>query len=402
MVFLCVFFFSQTKKHSPNHIKRPMNAFMVFSHIERKKIIEFQPDIHNAEVSKALGRRWKELSGEGKEPYIQEAERLRLLHMQEYPDYKYRPRKKPQKPPGGPGGPGGPSGSPGAVKTAALPATPPPGTLLAVPTTPTKMLNKCEEANNNNNNSWLAKDQKCVNSSNIRVTIDADLRRQLAFNQPLALVPIASINPNNSSSPSSSSSSTGSSSPNSSSSASSSPSSSPSSAAGDFGQQQQQPQLPFEQQQRPMLTVQQQQSSPSTSENDCGSGGSSAAASYFAQDNFQSYSDHLQQQQQQHMSNYYYSGSFQVQNNFSAWGSGDESSYNTAAQAPSLSPMEQHQHQYSFQSSVVSTCSSSSSPPASSSSSSTDLVRISNNFIDAFNKILIFCSTFAGHTSRTD
>ena len=56
-----------------------MNAFMVFSHIERKKIIEIQPDIHNAEVSKALGRRWKELNNEGKEPYVQEAERLRLL-----------------------------------------------------------------------------------------------------------------------------------------------------------------------------------------------------------------------------------------------------------------------------------------------------------------------------------
>ena len=71
-----------------------MNAFMVFSHIQRKKIIEYQPDIHNAEISKNLGRKWKELSSEGKEPYIQEAERLRLLHMKEYPDYKYQPRKK--------------------------------------------------------------------------------------------------------------------------------------------------------------------------------------------------------------------------------------------------------------------------------------------------------------------
>ena len=105
----------QTKKHSPNHIKRPMNAFMVFSHIERKKIIEIQPDIHNAEVSKALGKRWKELSNEGKEPYVQEAERLRLLHMQEYPDYKYRPRKKPLKSPSSP------------------PSRVPPGTLIATP-----------------------------------------------------------------------------------------------------------------------------------------------------------------------------------------------------------------------------------------------------------------------------
>merc|ERR1711874_627603 len=71
-----------------------MNAFMVFSHYERKKIIEVQPDIHNAEISKRLGKQWKELKENEKEPYIQEAERLRLLHLQEYPGYKYQPKKK--------------------------------------------------------------------------------------------------------------------------------------------------------------------------------------------------------------------------------------------------------------------------------------------------------------------
>merc|ERR1740129_298057 len=71
-----------------------MNAFMVFSHYERKKIIEVQPDIHNAEISKRLGKQWKELQEHEKEPYIQEAEKLRLLHFQEYPGYKYQPKKK--------------------------------------------------------------------------------------------------------------------------------------------------------------------------------------------------------------------------------------------------------------------------------------------------------------------
>ena len=67
---------------------------MVFSHIERKRITEYTPDIHNAEISKNLGKKWKQLTDEEKQPYIQEAERLRLLHMKEYPDYKYQPRKK--------------------------------------------------------------------------------------------------------------------------------------------------------------------------------------------------------------------------------------------------------------------------------------------------------------------
>lgn len=75
-----------------------MNAFMVWSQIERRKICELQPDMHNAEISKRLGRRWKMLSEEERQPFIEEAERLRLMHLQEYPDYKYRPRKKTVKP----------------------------------------------------------------------------------------------------------------------------------------------------------------------------------------------------------------------------------------------------------------------------------------------------------------
>lgn len=74
-----------------------MNHFMVWSQLERRKICEVTPDMHNAEISKSLGARWKALSDLEKQPYIDEAERLRRLHLKEYPDYKYRPKKKQTK-----------------------------------------------------------------------------------------------------------------------------------------------------------------------------------------------------------------------------------------------------------------------------------------------------------------
>jgi len=75
-------------------VKRPMNAFMVWSREQRKILSKQFPKMHNSEISRNLGEKWRQLNEDEKIPFVDEAKRLRAQHMKEHPDYKYRPRRR--------------------------------------------------------------------------------------------------------------------------------------------------------------------------------------------------------------------------------------------------------------------------------------------------------------------
>ncbi|XP_026474713.1 protein pangolin, isoforms A/H/I/S-like isoform X2 [Ctenocephalides felis] len=103
---------SAADKKKP-HIKKPLNAFMLYMKEMRAKVVAECTLKESAAINQILGRRWHSLSREEQAKYYEKARQERQLHMQMYPgwsardNYGYGSKKKKRKKERSPADPGG-------------------------------------------------------------------------------------------------------------------------------------------------------------------------------------------------------------------------------------------------------------------------------------------------------
>lgn len=72
--------------HDKNgRIKRPLNAFMVWSRIHRQALSKARPHTRTTDASILLGSAWSKLTDEQKQPYYNVAYKLKKMHEQQFP-----------------------------------------------------------------------------------------------------------------------------------------------------------------------------------------------------------------------------------------------------------------------------------------------------------------------------
>ncbi|XP_028287819.1 transcription factor 7-like 2 isoform X16 [Parambassis ranga] len=80
----------EEKKKQQVHIKKPLNAFMLYMKEMRAKVVAECTLKESAAINQILGRRWHALSREEQAKYYELARKERQLHMQLYPGWSAR------------------------------------------------------------------------------------------------------------------------------------------------------------------------------------------------------------------------------------------------------------------------------------------------------------------------
>uniref|UniRef100_A0A3B3XBB6 HMG box domain-containing protein n=1 Tax=Poecilia mexicana TaxID=48701 RepID=A0A3B3XBB6_9TELE len=79
----------QEEERKP-HIKKPLNAFMLYMREERPKVVAQCKVKESATINQILGQRWHSLSKEEQAKYYDLARKERLLHSKLYPNWSAR------------------------------------------------------------------------------------------------------------------------------------------------------------------------------------------------------------------------------------------------------------------------------------------------------------------------
>jgi HMG box factor len=81
-------------KQEGNHIPRPRNAFILFRQQHHQSVLDEGDTVKtNPDVSRELGKRWRDLSAEEKDYWNKLAEEEKKRHAEKYPGYRYIPRR---------------------------------------------------------------------------------------------------------------------------------------------------------------------------------------------------------------------------------------------------------------------------------------------------------------------
>ncbi|ORY30051.1 hypothetical protein LY90DRAFT_82493 [Neocallimastix californiae] len=83
-----------TSSRRRNDILRPPNPFILYRQEHHSKVLAEHEGISNTEISKIIGKMWKEESEEVKNKYKEKAQEMKRRHKLMYPDYRFSPRKQ--------------------------------------------------------------------------------------------------------------------------------------------------------------------------------------------------------------------------------------------------------------------------------------------------------------------
>ncbi|KAJ5627357.1 hypothetical protein N7528_004784 [Penicillium herquei] len=85
-------------------VPRPRNAFILYRQHYQATVVAHNPGMANPDISKIIGVQWRNLSEEEKAKWKALAEEEKIRHNQQYPGYRYQPRRSGRD--GNPRGPG--------------------------------------------------------------------------------------------------------------------------------------------------------------------------------------------------------------------------------------------------------------------------------------------------------